>query len=146
MVLFSRRLPHVVTLPDLAILLTPTYGGAMSVEDDEAHERLVRVLARPQIAADLYDAISAALEALQGPRTSEDALMDRLSKGVQKRRAKVKAAPGTPGLAAVLVRLNLEIGVAPEPMRATLETDRGRAVLAAGLRELGAHLVKELLK
>jgi hypothetical protein len=46
----------------------------------------------------------------------------------------------------VLVRINLEIGLAPEQMRATLDTDKGRAVLAAGLRELGGHLVKELLK
>jgi hypothetical protein len=146
MALFSRRLPHVVTLPDLAILLTPTYGESMSVEDDEAHERLVRALSRTRVADDLYDGISAALEGLQGQRTSEDALMDKLSKGIQKRRARVKAAPQSAGLAAVLVRINLEIGLAPEQMRATLETDKGRAVLTAGLRDLGAYLVKELLK
>lgn len=146
MTLFSRRLPHVLTLPDLAVLLTPTYGEAMSVEDDEAHERLARALTRTRVADDLYEAVSAALEGHQGQRTSDDALMDKLSKGIQKRRSKVKAAPGTPGLAAVLVRINLEIGVAPEQMRATLDTEKGRAVLAAGLRELGVHLVKELLK
>jgi hypothetical protein len=146
MALFSRRLPHVVTLPDLAILLTPTYGESMSVEDDEAHERLVRALSRTRVADDLYDGISAALEGLQGQRTSEDALMDKLSKGIQKRRARVKAAPQSAGLAAVLVRINLEIGLAPEQMRATLDSDRGRAVLARGLHDLGTHLVKELLK
>lgn len=146
MALFSRRLPHVVTIPDLAILLTPTYAEAMSVEDEEAHERLVRALSRTRVADDLYAGLSEALEAVQGERTPEDALMDKLSKGIQKRRSRVKAAPGTPGLAAVLVRINLEIGLAPEQMRATLDTDKGRAVLAAGLRDLGAHLVKELLK
>jgi hypothetical protein len=31
-------------------------------------------------------------------------------------------------------------------MRATLDTDKGRAVLAEGLRALGNHLVKDLLK
>lgn len=72
--------------------------------------------------------------------------MDRLSKGVQKRRARVKAAPATPALSAVLVRINLEIGLAPEPMRAQLATEKGRALLEDGLRALGAHLVKELLK
>ena len=146
MPLFSRRLPHVVTLPDLAVLLTPSYAEAMSVEDEEAHERLVRALARTRVADDLYEGISAALEAVQGARTNEDALMDKLSKGVQKRRSRVKSAPATPGLSAVLVRINLEIGLAPEQMRATLDTDKGRAVLATGLRELGAHLVKDLLK
>lgn len=146
MALFSRRLPHVVTIPDLAVLLTPTYAEAMSVEDEEAHERLVRALSRTRVADDLYAGLSEALEAVQGERTPEDALMDKLSKGIQKRRSRVKAAPGTPGLAAVLVRINLEIGLAPEQMRATLDTDKGRAVLAAGLRDLGAHLVKELLK
>jgi hypothetical protein len=146
MPLISRRLLHVVTVPDLAILLTPTYGEAMSVDDEEAHDRLTRALQRSRVADDLYGGLSEALEAIQGVRTTEDALMDRLSKGIQRRRSKVKAAPGTPGLAAVLVRINLEIGLAPEPMRATLDSEKGRAALAAGLRELGAHLVKELLK
>jgi len=146
MPLFSRRLLHVLTLPDLAVILTPTYAEAMSVDDEEAHERLVRALSRTRVADDLYEGISEALEGIQGARTSEDALMDKLSKGVQKRRGKVKAAPGTPGLAAVLVRINLEIGMAPEQMRATLDTEKGRAVLAAGLRDLGAHVVRELLK
>jgi len=146
MALFSRRLPHVVTIPDLAVILTTTYAEAMSVDEEEAHERLVRALSRTRVSDDLYLGISDALEKLQGERTTEDALMDKLSKGIQKRRGRVKGAPATPGLAAVLVRINLEIGLAPEPMRATLDTDKGRAVLAAGLRDLGAHLVKELLK
>jgi len=146
MPLFSRRLLHVLTLADLAVILTPTYAESMSVEDEEAHERLVRALSRTRVADDIYDGISAALEGIQGARTSEDALMDKLSKGVLKRRSKVKAAPGTPALAAVLVRINLEIGLAPEQMRATLDTEKGRAVLETGLRDLGAHLVKELLK
>jgi hypothetical protein len=146
MALISRRLLHVVTLPDLAVLLTPTYAEAMSVDDEEAHERLVRALARTRIADDVYLGLSEALEGVQGARTSEDALMDKLSKGVARRRARVKSAPSTPGLAAVLVRINLEIGLAPEQMRATLDTDKGRTVLAAGLRDLGNHLVKELLK
>src|SRR5512133_2209165 len=146
MALLSRRLLHVVTLPDLAVILTPTYAEAMSVDDEEAHERLVRALSRTRIADDLYHGISEALEEVQGERTSEDALMDKLSKGVQKRRQRVKSAPATPGLSAVLVRINLEIGLAPEQMRATLDTERGRAVLDAGLRDLGAHVVKELLK
>ncbi len=135
-----------MTVPDLAILLTPTYAAAMSVEDDEAHDRLTRALERSRVADDLYGALSEALEATKGERTTEDALIDKLSKGIQRRRARVKAAPSTAGLAAVLVRINVELGLAPEPMRATLETERGRAMLATGLRELGAHLVKELLK
>jgi hypothetical protein len=146
MALISRRLLHVVTLADLATILTPTYAEAMSVEDEEGHDRLVRALARTRVADDLYGCLSDALEAVQGERTSEDALMDKLSKGVQKRRARVKAAPATPALSAVLVRINLEIGLAPEQMRATLDTEKGRAAFAAGLKELGTHLVKELLK
>jgi len=146
MPLFSRRLLHVLTLSDLAVILTPTYAESMSVEDEEAHERLVRALSRTRVADDIYGGISAALEGIQGARTSEDALMDKLSKGVLKRRSRVKAAPGTPALAAVLVRINLEIGLAPEQMRATLDTEKGRADLETGLRDLGAHVVKELLK
>ncbi len=146
MTYFSRRLPHVLTRADLALIIAPTYAKALSVDEDEAHERLVRALDRPQLADDLYRGISEALRQALGPRTSEDALMDKLSAGVQARRGRVKAAPSTPALSAVLVRVNLEIGLAPEPMRATLAADKGRALLDEGLRALGAHMVKELLR
>jgi hypothetical protein len=143
---FSRRLPHVVTRADLARLVAPSYAEALAVDEEEAHERLLRAVERPGAAEELYRGLSAALALAQGARTSEDELMDKLSKGLQKRRARVKAAPATPALAAVMVRLNLEIGLAPESMRATLETDKGRALLEEGLQKLGGHLLKELLR
>ncbi len=146
MPLFSRRLPHVVTHADLAALLVPTYAGARGVDDEEALQRLTQALGVRGVADDLYDALSAGLRAAQGPRTSEDGLVDRLSAGLAARRGKVRAAPDSPGIAAVLIRLDLEIGVAAEQMRATLATPQGRAALDKGLAELGAHLVKELLK
>jgi hypothetical protein len=146
MPLFSRRLPHVLTRADLARVLTATYAAALSVDEDEAHERLTRALELPGVADDLYRGISAALAEAKGPRTSEDALVDKLSTGVQARRARVKAAPASPAISAVLVRMNLEIGLAPEPMRATLASEKGRAVLEEGLRALGAHVLKELLR
>jgi hypothetical protein len=144
--LFSRRLPHVVTRSDLAVLLTPTYAAFRSVEDAEAAERLGRAIAAPGVADELYEAISLGLREVRGPRTSEDELMDKLSAGIQARRGRVHAAPDSPGIAAVLVRLDLEIGVAPELMRATLATPRGRAALDGGLAALGRHLVRDLLK
>jgi hypothetical protein len=144
--LFSRRLPHVLTRGDLALLLGPTYAAALSVDEEEALERLRRALERPEVAEDLYRGISAALAEAKGPRTSEDALMDRLSAGVQARRSRAKAAPPTPALSAVMVRLNLEIGLAPEQMRGTLAGGKGQALLEEGLRQLGAHLVRELLR
>jgi len=49
-------------------------------------------------------------------------------------------------IAAVVVRIHLEIGLAPEPMRAMLATPRGAAALEQGLTRLGGHLVKELLR
>jgi hypothetical protein len=144
--LFSRRLPHVVTRSDLVALLAPTYAAARSVDEDEARERLEQALSRPGVTDDLYRGLSDALADAKGPRTTEDALMDRLSAGVQARRSRAKALEATPAVSAVLVRLDLEIGLAPEPMRATLASDRGRAILDQGLRALGAHLVKDLLK
>ncbi len=146
MELFSRRLPHVVTRADLVALLTPTYAAARGVDDDEAAERLSRALTARGVLDDLYAGLSTALRDARGPRTDADALLDRLSAGVEARRARVRAAPDSPGLAAVLVRLDLEIGVAAEPMRATLASPRGRAMLDEGLTALGHHLVKELLK
>ena len=56
------------------------------------------------------------------------------------------AAPAGAAVSAVLVRINVELGLAPEPMRATLRTDKGQALLDDGLRKLGSHLVNELLK
>lgn len=146
MELISRRLPHVVTRADLVAALTPTYAAARGVDDEEAAERLSQALAARGVLDELHAALSEALRDARGPRTDEDALLDRLSAGVQARRGRVRAAADSPGISAVLVRLDLEIGVAPEPMRATLSTPRGRAVLAEGMAALGRHLVKELLK
>lgn len=146
MAYFSRRLPGVLTRADLARVLAPTYAKARDVDEDEASERLARALAVPAALDDVYRGISDALADARGPRTGEDALVDKLSAGVAARRARVKPADATPAISAALVRLDLEIGVVSEVMRATLETPKGRALLDEGLRALGAHLVKELLR
>jgi hypothetical protein len=145
MAYFSRRLPGVLTRADLVRLLAPTYAKARAVDEDEAMERLGRALAAPAALDDVYRGISDALADLKGPRTSEDALMDKLSAAVPARRARAKPAPDTPGVSAALVRLDLEIGLVPEAMRATLQSPRGRELLEQGLRDLGKHLVKDLL-
>jgi hypothetical protein len=56
----------------------------------------------------------------------------------------VKAAASTPAVSAVMIWLNLAIGMAPESMRDTLSTGKGAAMLAAGLREVAASMVKDL--
>jgi hypothetical protein len=144
--LFSPRLPAVVTRADLAWLVTPTYAEALSVEDDEAHERLERALQHPELVDDLLWGISEALPDKQGARTTPDQLVDKLSKALHARRGKVTAAAAGPAVSAVLVRINVELGLAAEPMRMTLQTDKGQKLLDDGLRKLGVHLVNELLK
>ncbi len=144
--LFSRRLPHVLPRKDLVLLLAPTYSAARGVDHEEATERLSRALEVPGALDDIYEGVSAALRDVRGPRTTEDALMDKLSAGLVARRARAKAADASPAVSAALVRLDLEIGVAPEQMRATLASDRGRALVDQGFRALGAHLVKDLLR
>lgn len=143
---FARRLPHIVTRAHLATMLAPTYAEALSVDEEEAHERLTRAVEDPDVQADLYWAIEEGLAAERGPRTEPDALLDRLSKAVEKRRGKVRALAASPAVSAVLIGVNLAIGLAPESMRATLDSDKGRAIADEGLRALGKHLVKELLK
>jgi len=143
---FSRRLPHVVTRKDLALLLAPTYAASAEVDFEEAHERMERAVGSPRVLDQLYAGLSAALEGRKGPRTSEDELVDALSAGVQKRRSRVKPAPPGPGISAVMVLLNLELGYAPEMMRGALENPKGKALLDEGLRALGTHLLKELIK
>jgi hypothetical protein len=143
---FSRRLPHVLPARDVVRLLVPTYAAARGVDEEEAADRLSRALGVPGALEDVYAGISAALRDAQGPRTSEDQLVDKLSAGVVARRGRAKAAAATPAVSAALVRLDLETGLAPEAMRATLATPRGKALLDEGLRALGAHLVKDLLR
>jgi hypothetical protein len=144
--LFSPRVPHLFPKKALARLVAPTYAAGMNVEEEDAHERLLQALEVPGLVEDLHRGISAALEQKQGPRTPADKLLDKLSTRIAKRGGNVRAAASTPAIAAVLVRINLEIGYAPEPMRATLATPRGAAALEEGLRALGAHLVKELTR
>ncbi len=139
----SRRIPHVFPRADLAILLAPTYADALSVDEEIARERLGRALADPAVLAGIHQAIASALEEKRGPRTDPDAQLDKLSRGLQARRWRVKAAPATPAVSAVMVWLNLAIGLAPESMRDTLSAGKGAAMLAAGLREVGASLVKD---
>lgn len=141
--MFSPRLPHVLTRSDLALLLAPTYAASAGVDFDEAHERVQRAAAAGQVAAALYQGVSAALEKRRG---TPDELIDKLSAGVQTRRSRVKAAKLSPGVSAVMVLLNLELGYAPEMMRDALENPKGKALLAEGLRELGTHLVQQLIK
>ncbi len=142
----SPRLPHVVTRADLALLVAPTYAEVVGVEPDEAHDRVARALEAPDILADLLRSISTALEPLARGGADVDTLVDKLSKGVEKRRGRVKGLPASPALVALMVRLNLALGLAPESMRATLESDKGRQLLEQGLLALGAHLVKALVK
>jgi hypothetical protein len=144
--LFSRRLPHVLTRKDLARVLTATYAAFVNVDADEAYERLERVMASQAVLDELYEGLSAALRERQGLRTTEDDVMDKLSKGVEKRRTRVKAAPMTPQISAVMVLLNVEMGIAPEMMRDTLHTPKGRALLDEGRKQLGFHLVDSLIK
>ena len=146
MALFSRRLPHVLTRKDLARVIAPTYAKAASVDAGEALERMERAVANDRIADELYSGLSAAMAERKGPRTSEDELVDKLSEGVQKRRNRVKPAQLTPAVSAALVLINLDLGYAPEMMRNALDTEKGRALLDQGLRELGAHIAGELIK
>jgi hypothetical protein len=140
-----RRLPHVLPRKALAALLAPTYAAARGVDEEEASARLSQALAVPAALEDLYGGIAEALRDAQGPRTDEGTLLDRLSAGAAAGGGRARAAEATPAIAAALVRLDLEIGLAAEAMRATLASPRGRALLEEGLRALGAHLLKELL-
>lgn len=127
-------------------MLAPTYEVARAVDNEEASERLARALAAPAALDEVYRGISVALRDAQGPRTAEEALMDRLSASVQARRHRARPAQVTPAVSAALVRLDLEIGIAPESLRQTLSSGRGRMLLEEGMHALGTHLVKELLR
>jgi hypothetical protein len=140
-----KRLPHIVTRGDWVSLLTSTYAEAQSVEDEEAMERLERALGNPALLDELYEALAGALETKYGG-PPDDKSLDRLSKAIQKRRGRVKAAAATTELSAFLVWIDLDIGIALESLRSTLTSEKGAKLLAAGRAALANHLVKELLK
>jgi hypothetical protein len=143
---FSPRVAHLFPARTLARLLTPSYAIAMRVDEDEAHERLAQALRSAALVSDLQRGIARAIEERRGPRTTEDKLLDAISAGLEKHGGNVRAAPSSPAVAGVMVRVNLEIGLAPEPMRATLAEGRGAAVLEEGLLAVGRQLVKDLLR
>ncbi len=140
----ARRIPHVFPRAELAWLLAPTYADSLGVDEEIAVERLGRALADPATLSGIHAAIAGVLEDARGPRTDPDAQVDRISKRLQTRRGRVKPATSTPAVSAVMIWLNLAIGMAPESMRDTLASGKGAAMLAAGLREVAASLVKDL--
>ncbi|MGC4000627.1 MAG: hypothetical protein QM767_25545 [Anaeromyxobacter sp.] len=106
MSLFSPRLPHVLPRRALIPLLAPTYAAARGVDEEEAAVRLDQALAVPAALADVHEGLSAALREAQGPRTREDALMDRLSAGAVALGGRARPVEATPAVAA-----------APDPAR-----------------------------
>jgi len=72
--------------------------------------------------------------------------MDALSKAVPKKLGKIGAAKATPALSAIAVLFNIEIGLAPAELRATLESDKGKKLLDQGFQTLGEYLVKQLVR
>lgn len=142
--MFSKRLPHVLTKKDLALIVAPTVAAASRVEFDIAHERMERAFAIHRVADAFYEGFSAALEAQQGSRTTDDGLIDKLSAAVEKKRSRVKPAEVTPAISAALVFLDIETGHAAEMMRNALDSDKGRALLKKGLQDLAAQILREL--
>ena len=143
---YPKRLPHVITRADWTYLLAPTYAAAQSVDEEIALERLQRAVQSEQILNELYGGLAAGMEAQRGARTTEDEQIDKLSQGIEKRRGRVKAMQQTPGLSAVLVSIDVQIGHAPEMMRDALANPKGAALLKSGLAALGSFLFKELVK
>jgi alkanesulfonate monooxygenase SsuD/methylene tetrahydromethanopterin reductase-like flavin-dependent oxidoreductase (luciferase family) len=140
----DRRIPHVFPRSELAWLLAPTYADSLAVDEEIAVERLGRALQSPEVLAGIHAAIGDALGEARGPRTEPGDQLDRISRKLQSRRSRVKAAPSTPAVSAVMIWLNLAIGMAPESMRDTLASGKGAAMLAAGLREVATSMVKDL--
>jgi 16S rRNA C1402 N4-methylase RsmH len=136
----------VIPRADLARTLAPTYAKAAQVDEEEAEDRLLRAFGNQRVLDEIYAGLSAALAEAKGPRTSEDELIDKLSAGMQARKRRVRAAELTPAVSAVLVLVNVELGQAPEMMREAIQGGKGRALLEEGLKALGAHLAKELIR
>jgi hypothetical protein len=143
--LYSPRLPHVLTRAHLASLLAPTYARENGVSDELSLDRMKRVIQNSRIANHLYEAISAGLRSSRAGR-SEDAVIDALAHAAVKRSDTLGPAPRGPGLSAVTVMLNIELGLSPDALRATLDSGKGKALLDQGLGGLGKFMVDHLLR
>jgi hypothetical protein len=141
-----KRLPHVLTRNDWPHLLAKTYAAAHSIDDDIAQERLERAIQGEALLKLLYAGLARALAEAKGPRTTEDQLIDKLSTGVETRRAKVRTLRASPAVSAALVRIDVEIGHAAEMMRDALANPKGAALMEQGFAEIGVFLLKELVK
>ncbi|HEY2031822.1 MAG TPA: hypothetical protein VGH20_21675 [Myxococcales bacterium] len=141
-----KRLPHVLTRADWPYLLAKTYAAAHSVDEEIAQERLERAVQGQGLLNHLYAGLAAALAQAKGPRTTEDQVIDKLSVGVEGRRSKVRVLRNSPAVSAALVRIDVEIGHAPEMMRDALANPKGAALMEQGFVEIGAFLLKELVK
>jgi hypothetical protein len=136
----------VLTRADWAHLLAKTYAAAQSIDEDVALERLERAVQGEALLKLLYTGLGAALAKAKGPRTTEDAVIDKLSVGVETRRSRVRVLRSSPAVSAALVRIDLEIGHAPEMMREALANPKGAALLEAGFEQIGSFLLQELIK
>jgi hypothetical protein len=141
-----KRLRHALPPRDLAFALARTYGKAKRVDDERATELLERALAAPALADEVYAAIRAAIEAKRGPRTDLDTLFDRFAGAAPERIGRIHALDATPEVTAFIVRIDLDVGDAPEAMRTALDTPKGRELAGRGLATIATSLVADILR
>jgi hypothetical protein len=138
------RLAHLLTRAELVRRLAPTYAAAHELEYDEAAEIVDRAL-RGRLREELLDAIWAALQPGKVSR-SDEFLLERVARALTDRPRLGRVAAVTPTLGAILIRLDLEAGVAGESARRVLETEQGREASKKGLVELGAFVARDVTR
>ena len=142
---YPVRLAHLATRGVVAAKLAPTYSESHQIDDEEAITRLIRALGG-SLLDDLLAAAWADLVATNNKLTDEERL-EKVAKAIAKRPLRPgKVAELNSGWSALLVRVDVEAGLASESARRVLESDAGAKMVAQGLADAGKHLATELLR
>lgn len=141
---FPPRLSHLATQRIVVAKLVPTFAAAHRIDENEAHARLMTAV-KGALLDQLLDAAWSALLS-ETKRLDEESLLEKVAKGLKNPFRPGKEAEVTPGWSAFMVLADIEAGTATDAARRLLESPEGQRRAAAGIREVGAYLAKELTR
>ena len=142
------RVSHLMPLPVIADLLSPTYAKAHNRMPEEVYDEVKSGIAGAQLHQPILDAVWEAMKKRK-PRLDEAVLLERLAKAMAKGGTGPRWAAASDMVAekmtALFAFVDVNVGRASETARAALETERGRAMLQKSVDTAGDWLAMRLL-
>jgi hypothetical protein len=142
------RFLGLVTRHALAEMLAQTYGEVRNIDPNEAHLRLDTALSDVRLIEEIQIATWNAL-ANARPKLDPDQLTELVAKKLARTRTFKALKPprsAEHGLAALAVAIDGRVGVSSGEALDLLETKQGQALMKSGIKLVGEHLAKSILK